>query len=278
MPVVITGDAGLGKSTFMVNWLRWHAYYSRKYFAGTCRYNPDRSLYYMRSAGARADLLNLQKDERGFDEGYFSGMNKESMNREVVALEKTVNAIRDGCNLLIWNFSLMQRATRPIIERALVWIHKPNREKAILYIRSREFVTNDVWGIKDLLAAKPYEIDYYLKYNPNRITTMNCAKLPPKVEREYLKRKRLAHAAEAERQQGEAVAHEVDTAVSKIVAEDVKLGRVDFAHFTDYLQTKFHLGKKESKLYEKDYFKYMTRNRIAAQLHIPTESQQKEEE
>lgn len=271
MPVVVTGDAGLGKSTFMLHWLRWHAYYSRKLFNGTCRYDPDKSLYYMRSPGARADLLNLHKDERGFNEGYFSGMNKESMNREVVALEKTVNAVRDGCNLLIWNFSLMQRATRPIIERALVWIHKPNREKAILYMRSREFITNDVWGIKDILAAKPYEIDYYLKYNPNRITTMNCYKLPPRVEREYLKRKKLAHATEAERQHGEAVAQEVDMAVLKIVAEDVKAQRVDFAHFTAYLQSRFNLGRREAKLYEREYFKFATRNRIAGQLHISTE-------
>ena len=81
--------------------------------------------------------------------------------------------MRNRGHIIFFIYSKINRATKMLLEVANYWFHKPHPDYALFYIREREFVGNDPWGIDPLLKAKGPRLKRYLmKHNQSYIETM----------------------------------------------------------------------------------------------------------
>jgi hypothetical protein len=185
-PILISGDNSQRKTAL--------ALYIALYLSqirGT-DFDLAKHIYYTSIEGLTDELLTTWRQIRIVDEGYFGGTNLESNLPRVVELGAAMNAIRNRGHTIIFIYSKLNRATKMLLESTAYWFHKPHPDYALLFIKDREFVGNDPWGIDPLLKAQTKaEKRKEMVRNPNYIETMEMPYIQNKIFDEYEKQKAL---------------------------------------------------------------------------------------
>ena len=127
------------------------------------------------------------------DEGYFVAKNIDVLKRQVKELSDTLSAVRNRGHIVMICFIKFNRAAKTILEVMNYWIHKPNPDWGILYIRDREFIGDDPWAVEDLLKAKTLNKKrWLLRHNPNYIMSFKVKPLKKRIFDQYEKYKQEA--------------------------------------------------------------------------------------
>lgn len=188
--IINTGDRGSGKTRIALRM----AYKLHK--ATNRPFNLKKNVIYTDIADLSKRLLTEWKMLIAIDEGYFAAKNLDVLKRQVKDLMDVLSAVRNRGHIVIINFLKINRAAKTLLEIANYWIHKPNMDHGILYMRDREFVGDDSWSVEDLLKAKTLSKKRWLmRHNPNYICTMNVRRLPGKIFEKYDKYKKEAQEA-----------------------------------------------------------------------------------
>lgn len=193
---VLSGVAGFGKSTLAIRYAIEISNNLRNHF------NLDVPKFSVREhviyEPRRSDFNDILRKDRYnvmvVDEGYLAALNLESNKNGVIELVKILNATRSKNNAVIFCFQNIRRATKGLMERFNVWMHKPSKVTGILMARSNVFTTEDPWGLDRILKARTErQINFFLATNPNRMCYFKTKPLGPKRWKAYNDLKRQAH-------------------------------------------------------------------------------------
>jgi hypothetical protein len=193
---IISGVAGWGKSTLGIRYAININKYLRNYFdIDVPRFSIKEDIIYSPERSDFNEILRMDKyNTMVVDEGYLAALNLESNRDSVIQLVKILNATRSKNNAMIFCFQNIKRATKGLMERFNIWMHKPSKNYAILLARSNIFTTDDPWGLDNLLKARtPSQINFFLNINANKMTHFRTKKLKPKQWILYNKLKTEGH-------------------------------------------------------------------------------------
>jgi len=268
--ILITGSARQGKSNLAVQVARK----VMKLIGSTFSLKED--IYYTKAHRALSELETVENKAKIFDEGYFSGMNLDAMNPEVKELVEVVSAVGSNHNLIIFNFQAQKRATKVLLERSNIWLHKPSRYKAILNAHQNVYITDDMWGVKKIEKSNnPDQINYFLYHNPNYITSLRTYKLPKSIEDQYKIYKKEAQLHDAKDRDERQKALNIDMVLLEelYVAQNQINPKFNVVEVQQYLMKNYDLPRKVAKKYEEQYHLYLARKKIEKSMRVANEEE-----
>lgn len=177
---MVTGDRSNGKTRALLHiCLKMAREQGRKF-------DIEKDIYYTEVGNLAYRVLTEKNLIIGIDEGYFAAKNTKILERKVSNLLDNLTAARNRGHTIVICFMKFNRAAKTLLEICNYWLHKPNLDYGILYIRDREFVGDDPWSVEDLLKAKGlYKKRWLMKHNPNYIATVKVRKLKKAIFDKY---------------------------------------------------------------------------------------------
>ena len=255
--ILISGDRGQGKTRAMIKMM-----YEFNKLRGT-KLNLKDDIYYTDIAGFEKEVLTKTRLIRGIDEGYFSFYNLDVNSSPVKMISQALTASRNRGHIVIINFVKLTRAVKTLIEISTHWLHKPDIDWAILYIKDREFVGDDAWGVDDLLKAKTLaKKRWYLVHNPHQVTTMRVRKIPDDLFAEYEMYKRAGQEARSNAQQSVTESKEREAFILKQWYVEYQNNQFDMNSMKFYIQQVHHIPSLFADKYVSKFRNYLMQRQI----------------
>lgn len=195
---IVSGVQSSGKSTVAIRMAKRVNYMLRQFFKKEVpKFNINQNVIFKPEKKDINELLSAKRyNTEVIDEGYLLALNLESSDKLVIYVVKVVSISRSKNNCIIMCFPNIKRATKGLMERFNIWIHKPSKKYSILFARSNKFITEDPWAITKILkSTSDNEIDYYLMKNPNKVCVFKSKALKPSDQDTYDELKAEGHLA-----------------------------------------------------------------------------------
>ena len=136
---LITGDRGNRKTRTALRFAYTFKSINHRQFS-LKPYHKGGNVVYTDVGDLSQRLLTTYNQLIVIDEGYFVAKNIDVLKRQVKELSDTLSAVRNRGHIVMICFIKFNRAAKTILEVMNYWIHKPNPDWGILYIRDREFI------------------------------------------------------------------------------------------------------------------------------------------